>query len=158
MQALDTWQEDNDESWRAPLSRAQAQALLRAKPGVSPQRVVALQAAVVLLAALLGALVGGRAAALSAAWGGAVVLLPAALFAFLMRRWLVRLAPAYALFGFAFGELLKIAATVALLLLAPRLLGRPVWPALLLGLLATLQVYWIALLLRGKPRAGDPQA
>ncbi len=152
VQALDTWQEDNDNTWRDPLSRAQAQALLRAKPGVSPSAVVALQLAVALAAGLLGWLLAGRAAGLSAAWGGAVVLLPAALFAAAMRRWLVRLPPAYALFGFAFGELLKIAATVVLLLLAPRLLGSIHWPALLLGLLATLQVYWIALLLRGKPR------
>ncbi len=153
VQALDTWQEDNDNTWREPLSRAQAQALMRAKPGVSALAVVALQLAVTLAAGLLGWALAGRAAGLSAAWGGAVVVLPAALFAAAMRRWLVRLPPAYALFGFAFGELLKIAATVALLLLAPRLLGSIHWPALLLGLLAALQVYWIALLLRGKPRA-----
>ena len=223
MQALDTWQEDNDNTWSEPLSRAQAQALLRARPGVSPQAVVGLQLAVTLAAGLLGWLLGGRAAGMSAAWGGAVVLLPAALFAAGMRRWLVRLPPAYALFGFAFGELLKIAATLALLLLAPRLLGgravglsalwgggvvllpaalfagamrrwlvrlapayalfgfafgellkialtvvllllaprvlpEPNWPALLLGLAATLQVYWIALLLRGKPRRSGKQA
>ncbi|WP_026285186.1 ATP synthase subunit I [Thiomonas sp. FB-6] len=157
MQALDTWQ-DEDDTPREPLSSEQAQALLRAKPGVSPLRVVALQLAVTLLAGLAGWLLGGRSAGLSALWGGAVVLLPAALFAGAMRRWLVRLPPAYALFGFAFGELLKIAFTVMFLLLAPRLLPALSWPALLLGLVATLQVYWIALLLRGKPRDSGKQA
>ena len=157
MQALDTWQ-DEDDTPREPLSREQAQALLRAKPGVSPLRVVALQLAVTLLAGLAGWLLGGPAASLSALWGGAVVLLPAALFAGVMRRWLVRLPPAYALFGFAFGELLKIAFTVMFLLLAPRLLPALSWPALLLGLVATLQVYWIALLLRGKTRGNGKQA
>ncbi len=158
MQALDTWQDEDDNAPREPLSREQAQALLRARPGVSAQRVVALQLAVALAAGLLGWLLGGRAVGLSALWGGGVVLLPAALFAGAMRRWLVRLAPAYALFGFAFGELLKIALTVVLLLLAPRVLPEPNWPALLLGLAATLQVYWIALLLRGKPRRSGKQA
>lgn len=157
MQALDTWQ-DEDDAPREPLSREQAQALLRAKPGVSALRVVALQLAVAVLAGLAGWLLAGRTAALSALWGGAVVLLPAALFAGAMRRWLVRLPPAYALFGFAFGELLKIALTVMLLLLAPRVVHALSWPALLLGLVATLQVYWIALLLRGKTRGGRKQA
>ncbi len=152
MQATDSWQEDADDT-RPPLTREQAHALLAAKPGVSVGRVVALQALVALMVGAAAWALAGRAAALSALWGGAVVMLPAALFAGGMRRWLVRLAPAYALFGFAFGELLKIALTVALLLLAPRLLPALHWPALLAGLVITLQVYWIALLLRGRRAA-----
>ena len=140
MHATDSWQDDADDS-RPPLSREQAQQLLAAKPGVSVWRVIALQALVALLVA-------------AAAWplGGAIVMLPAALFAGGMRRWLVNLPPAYALFGFAFGELLKIALTVVLLVLAPHVLGRQLllWPALLAGLVVTLQVYWVALLLRGR--------
>jgi ATP synthase protein I len=101
-------------------------------------------------AALAALALAGRMAALSALYGGLVVMIPAALFAGGMRAWLVKLQPAFALFGFAFGELLKIALTVILFLLAPRLLRTPSWPALLVGMVVTLQVYWIALLLRGK--------
>lgn len=155
MQVTDSWQDDEPE--RKPLTRAQAQALLAAKPGVSVQRVVALQSAVVVAVALGALALVGRGAALSALYGGLVVMIPAALFAGGMRAWLVKLQPAFALFGFAFGELLKIALTVVLFLLAPRLLRTPNWPALLVGLVATLQVYWIALLLRGK-RSGNPSA
>ncbi len=158
MQALNTWQDEHEEAPREPLSPEQAQALLRAKPGVSAWRVVSLQLGVTVFAAALGWLFGGATSALSAAWGGGMVLLPAALFAGAMQRWLVRLPPAYALFGFAFGELLKIALTVLLLVLAPRALPAVSWPALLLGLVATLQVYWIALLLRGKSRSSGKQA
>lgn len=151
MHATDSWQDDADDS-RPPLSREQAQLLLAAKPGVSVWRVVALQALVALLVAAAAWPLGGAAAALSALWGGAIVMLPAALFAGGMRRWLINLPPAYALFGFAFGELLKIALTIVLLVLAPRVLGRQLllWPALLAGLVVTLQVYWVALLLRGR--------
>ena len=150
MHATDSWQDDADDS-RPPLSREQAQQLLAAKPGVSVWRVIALQALVVALVAAAAWLLGGVAAALSALWGGAIVALPAALFAGGMRRWLVKLPPAYALFGFAFGELLKIALTVVLLVLAPRVLTSQLhWPALLVGLVVTLQVYWVALLLRGR--------
>ncbi len=155
VQALNTWDDDHDDAPREPLSREQAQALLRARPGVSAWRVVGLQLAVTLGVALLAGALAGRVAAWSALWGGTVVLLPAALFAGAMRRWLVKLPPAYALFGFAFGELLKISLTVLLLLLAPRVLPAMSWPALLLGLIAVLQVYWIALLLRGKPRSSQ---
>ncbi|MDE2120326.1 MAG: ATP synthase subunit I [Betaproteobacteria bacterium] len=158
VQALNTWQDEHEEAPREPLSREQAQALLRAKPGVSAWRVVGLQLGVTVACAVLGWLLAGPVAAWSAAWGGGMVLVPAALFATAMRRWLVRLPPAYALFGFAFGELLKIALTVLLLVLAPRVLPALSWPALLLGLVATLQVYWIALLLRGKSRGNGKQA
>lgn len=145
----DNWQDD-DAPERAPLTRAEARALLAAKPGVSVLRVVALQAAVVAVVALGALALAGTGAALAALYGGLVVMLPAAAFAGGMRRWLVNLPPAFALFGFAFGELLKIAFTVALLLLAPRLIHPLSWPALLVGLVLTLQVYWIALLMRGR--------
>ena len=150
VQASDSWQDDADSFKAQPLSREQAQALLLAKPGVSVFRVVALQALVGVVMAGAAYGIAGRGAALSALYGCAVVMLPAALFAGGMRAWLVNLQPAFALFGFAFGELLKIALTVVLLLLAPRLLPGLNWPAMLVGLVATLQVYWIALLLRGK--------
>ncbi len=158
MQASDSWQDDADKAPRKPLTREQAQALALAKPGVSVWAVVGLQAVVGMLVAAVALGLSGRPAALSALYGCAVVMLPAALFAGALRKWLVNLQPAFALFGFAFGELLKIALTVIFLLLAPRLLPGLSWPAMLVGLVATLQVYWIALVLRGKLRPKANQA
>ena len=149
-QASESWQDDVDNVERKPLTRQQAQALLLAKPGVSVWRVVSLQAVVGLVVAIAAFGLGGQAAALSALYGAVVVMLPAALFAGAMRAWLVKLKPAFALFGFALGELLKIALTLILFVLAPRLLPELHWGPMLVGLAATLQVYWLALLLRGK--------
>ncbi|OZB47153.1 MAG: ATP synthase subunit I, partial [Thiomonas sp. 14-66-4] len=104
MQVSESWQDDVDSVEREPLTRQQAQALLLAKPGVSVWRVVSLQAVVGLAVGVAAFVLGGRAAALSALYGAVVVMLPAALFAGAMRAWLVRLKPAFALFGFALGE------------------------------------------------------
>jgi ATP synthase protein I len=43
-------------------------------------------------------------------------------------------------------EMVKIAASIALLVAAPRLVNALSWPALLVGLVLTMKVYWIALL------------
>ncbi len=158
MQASDSWQDDADKAERKPLTREQARALMLAKPGVSVWTVVGLQSLAGAVVAIVAYGVAGSTAALSALFGCLVVMVPAALFAGGMRAWLVRLQPALALFGFAFGELLKIALTVVLLLLAPRLLPGLSWPAMLAGLVATLQVYWIALVLRGKLRSKTRQS
>ncbi len=158
MQASDSWQDDAETTERKPLTREQAQALMLAKPGVSVWTVVGLQALVGAVVAMVAYGLAGLAAASSALYGCFVVMLPAALFAGGMRAWLVKLQPALALFGFAFGELLKIALTVMLLLLAPRLLPGLSWPAMLAGLAATLQVYWMALVLRGRLRSRTPEA
>ena len=42
-------------------------------------------------------------------------------------------------------EMVKIAASVALLALAPRVVPALSWPALLVGLVLTMKVYWVAL-------------
>lgn len=150
VQATKSWQDDADGAERKPLTREQAQALLSAKPGVSVWRIVALQAAVGIAVGLAALAFVGQSAAVSALYGAGVVMLPSALFAGAMRAWLVKLKPAFALFGFAFGELLKIALTLVLFVLAPHVLPGLHWPAMLVGLAVTLQVYWVALLLRGK--------
>lgn len=150
VQASEPWQDDVDSAERKPLTREQARALLLAKPGVSVWRVVALQAIVGLVVGAAAFVLAGQAAAVSALYGAGVVMLPSALFAGAMRVWFVKLKPAFALFGFAFGELLKIALTLVLFVLAPHVLPSLHWAALLIGLAVTLQVYWVALLLRGK--------
>lgn len=141
-----------------PLTRAEAQALLLRKPQVSIWKVVGLQVAVAVVAALVawGVSRGEVMVALSAFYGGLIIALPSALFAGGIRRWLVHLKPGVAVYGFALGELLKIGLTIFLLWLAPHVLRPLSWPALLLTVAVTLQVYWIAFVLRGKAAKASP--
>ena len=53
--------------------------------------------------------------------------------------------------GFLMWEMVKIALTVAMLVAAPRLVRELSWPALLVGLVVAMKVYWVALAF--KPRA-----
>ena len=57
---------------------------------------------------------------------------------------------ATAAFGFFVWEAIKIAVSVGMLFAAPRLVADLDWLALLIGLVVTLKVYWVALLLRPK--------
>ena len=47
--------------------------------------------------------------------------------------------------GFMVWEMVKIASSIALLMAAPRLVVALSWPALLVGLVLTMKVYWVAL-------------
>ncbi|OIQ68561.1 F0F1 ATP synthase subunit I [mine drainage metagenome] len=156
VQSIDPWQDEPEAPAAPALSRAEAQDLLLRKPQISVWRVVGLQVAVGLIVALVSWLVAGgkMSVALSALYGAAIIVVPSALFAGGIQVWLSRLQPGIAVYGFAFGELLKIALTVGLLLLAPRVVQPLNWPAMLVALVLTLQVYWIALILRGKNRRG----
>ncbi len=138
-----------------PWTAEQVQALIRQQPSLSPWRVVALQAGVgVLVAMLAWALTGRSAIGWSAGYGALAVVLPAALFA----RGLMRRVPLSdpgaramgAAFGFLVWEMIKIALTVAMLVAAPRLVVNLSWPAMLVGLVLTMKVYWVALALRPK--------
>jgi len=48
-------------------------------------------------------------------------------------------------FGFLLWEIVKIGLTLAMLLVAPRVVSQVSWPAMLVGLVLTMKVYWIAL-------------
>jgi ATP synthase protein I len=83
----------------------------------------------------------------SAGYGALAVVMPAALFARGLTGRFASLNPAAALMGFFVWEMVKIALTVAMLLLASRLIRDLSWPAMLVGLVVTMQVYWAALIL-----------
>ncbi|MBU3739762.1 MAG: ATP synthase subunit I, partial [Rhodoferax sp.] len=59
-------------------------------------------------------------------------------------------SPGAAVAGFFVWELVKIGATLGMLFAAPQLVPDLVWPALLVGLIVTMKVYWVALLVRPK--------
>jgi len=138
-----------DESGFKQLSAEEAQALLQRQLPLSPWRVVLWQAVVGLLVALLAwGLTQNRVAGVSAAYGAMAVVLPAALFARGLSRQRYAANAGAALSGFFVWEMVKIAVTVAMLVLAPRLILNLNWLALLAGFVVTMKVYWVAMWLR----------
>ncbi len=150
IQQGDGWDEVEDEGVK-PLTREQAQRLGAENPSLSPWAVVAGQAVVGVLVALAAwALTGRPGAGWSAAYGALAVVLPAAIFARGLTGRFSSLNQDTAVFGFFLWELVKIALTVAMLVAAPRLVAALSWPALLVGLLVTMKVYWVAMVVRPK--------
>jgi ATP synthase protein I len=132
-----------------PLTAEQVRELRVRQPLLSVWRVVAAQALMGLLLALLVWLVTGRLAAVySAVYGALAVIVPAALFARGLTSRVASMNAGSAVFGFFLWEMVKIGLTVAMLIAAPRLVNELSWPAMLVGLVVTMKVYWVALGLR----------
>jgi ATP synthase protein I len=150
----DPWADLDDEVAKPPfkaLTREEAQALVAQNPAVSPWRVVAAQAVVGGIVAALAWLVMGEPSYFwSALYGAATVVLPGALMARGMTSRLSSVAPGVSAVSFMFWEMVKIGASVALLIGAPRLVPNLSWPALLAALVVCIKVYWVALAWRGR--------
>ena len=132
-----------------PLTAEQVRELRVRQPLLSVWRVVAAQALMGLLLALLVWLVTGRLATVySAVYGTLAVIVPAALFARGLTSRVASMNAGSAVFGFFLWEMVKIGLTVAMLIAAPRLVNELSWPAMLVGLVVTMKVYWLALGLR----------
>ncbi|MDD5336382.1 MAG: ATP synthase subunit I [Rhodoferax sp.] len=147
---------DSDESEELAfkrLSAEEAQALRERQPSVSPWRIVAVQVMVTLLVALAAwGFTGRSGAAWSAGYGGLAVVIPAVLFARGLMSQFSSLNAATAGFGFFVWEAIKIAVSVGMLFAAPQLVTDLDWLAMLIGLIVTLKVYWVALLMRPKSK------
>jgi ATP synthase protein I len=113
--------------------------------------VIAAQAAVggvvALLAWLLG---GGREHMWSALYGAVTAVVPGALMARGVTSRLSNLSPTVSAFSVMLWETVKIGATVVLLVAAPQVVRPLSWPALLAALAACVSMYWFALLWRGR--------
>lgn len=134
-----------------PLSREEAQKLRETSPQLSPWVVLAGQLAVgVLLACAAWALTGRQNVAWSVFYGALVVVIPGALFARGLASKLWSINPGAAVAGFFLWEMVKIAASVGMLFAAPELVADLDWLAMLIGLIVTMKVYWVALLMRPK--------
>ena len=130
-------------------SRQEAEAWRQGNPSPSPWRVVAAQAVVGALCAVLAWGITQRGeAAWSAFYGAAAVVLPSALLARGMTRGTRH--PLVAAAGFMFWEMLKIGVSVAMLVIAVRVVPHLSWPALLVTMLVCIKVNWVALLWRGR--------
>ena len=143
------WDEADERFRRLTPSEA---AVFRAEnPQLSPWRVIAVQAVVggvvALSAWLLG---GGREHAWSALYGAVTAVVPGALLARGMTSRLSSASPVASAASVMLWEMVKIGATVALLVAAPRVVPSLSWPALLAALAACVSMYWFALLWRGR--------
>jgi ATP synthase protein I len=88
----------------------------------------------------------------SAGYGALAVVIPAAIFARgLMSRFSSHNAGTAAA-GFMVWEMVKIAATLVLIGAAPKLVRDLSWPAMLVGLVLAMKVYWVALAFKPRPR------
>ena len=152
----DSWAEDEKDKEldeRAPLTREQVLALREQYPLLSPWRVVAVQAAVGLVVAVLATVITGRwAVGWSALYGAAAVVVPGAL----MVRGLTKakdMHPGTMVFGFMFWEFIKIGVAAAMLVAAAVVVPDLSWPALLVAMVLCMKVNWVALLWQGRARA-----
>ncbi|HEY8049787.1 MAG TPA: ATP synthase subunit I [Ramlibacter sp.] len=147
--------DSDDEAPYRQLTAEEAQRLRERFPPLPLSKVLAAQVMVGVLAALAAwGWTGKMQAGWSAAYGALAVALPAAIFARgLTSRW-ASLDAKRAAAAFMGWEAVKIAATFALLAAAPKLVPQLSWPALLVGLVLVLKVYWVALAFSGKRRDG----
>ena len=133
------------------LTPAEAQAWRAEHPPTSPWRVVAAQAAAGLVCAAIAWVITSRSGtAWSALYGAAATVLPNALLARGMTR-RTSSNPGAAVFGFMFWEMVKIAAAVAMLVAAPRVVLDLSWLALLVTMIVCVKVNWLALLWQQRP-------
>jgi ATP synthase protein I len=147
------WEREDEVAARnfKALTREQAQALRAKDPPLSPWRVILVQVGVGLVTALLAAFVIGNSVwAWSVLYGTACVVVPGALMARGMTSRLSSVSPGASAVSFMLWEVVKIGVSVVMLMLAPRLLQPMSWPALLVGLVLCMKVYWLALLWRGR--------
>ena len=151
----DTAAEDEtaDKAAFRPLTRAEAESLRERQPQVPAWWVVAAQVAVGGVVALVAGLVtGDRSVFASALYGAAVAVVPGALMARGMSSRLSSVSPSASAVSFMLWELVKIAVSVLMLVLAPRIVQPLSWPALLVSLGVCLHVDLLALLWRRPAR------
>ena len=153
----DRWDPKEDEVGNQafkPLTAEEASVLRAQDPTVSPWWVLAVMLAVGVVSALLaGVLTQRQEMAWSVLYGAAAVVVPGALMARGMTSKLSSMSPGSSAVSFMLWEMVKIAVSVVMLALAPKLVPNPSFPAMLVGVVLCMKVYWVALLWRGKAAA-----
>jgi len=151
-----TWRPWDDEAESAsskPLTRAEAERFRQRHPALSPWRVIAAQLLLGVLAAVVAGLVAGRVGAISALYGAAVVIVPGALMARGATSRLSSLSPVVSTVSMMGWGFIKMVASVAMLVLASRIVPGVIWPVLLASMVLCMQSYWFALLWRVRPES-----
>jgi ATP synthase protein I len=140
-----------------PLTADEAQVWRLRNPALMPWRIVALQACVgAVMVLLTWLLTDERRLAASVAWGVVAVVIPAMVFVRALHRQMQVAHPKVALVGLFAWELVKIVLTVALLLVAPKVISDLSWLALVASFVVTIKVYWLALVLGWVQRKSKP--
>ncbi len=144
--------DDADEPLPRQWTRAEADALVRNDPPLSPWKVVASQVGVGVVAAVIAVFIGGETAAWSALYGAAVVAVPGALMARAATSRLAALSPVASMASLLGWGFMKVVVSIVMLAVAARVVPGLVWPVMLATLFVCLQTYWLALLVRGRPQ------
>lgn len=155
------WQDTaGSEEGFVPLTAEQARQWRSRHPQLRVAHVLVAQALIGAAVALLAWLLTGEAVvAWSAVYGALVGVLPAALAARRTARWAAPgFPPGAALAGLLLWEAVKVILAVGMLMAAPKILGAPSWPALLISLVLTIKAYWVGLLLIQSKRSRNGQA
>ena len=143
------WDDENEEPPVKALGPKEAAALKSALPMLSPWRVLGWQLmAGLLCVAVIRLWTTSGMAMVSALYGVATVVLPNLLLARGMTKRVDSAVTAAA--GFMGWEFLKIGASIAMLVLAPKVVPGLSWPALLVTLAVCIKVNWLALAWRGR--------
>jgi len=141
--------EESEELNFRRFTKQEAQALRELQPPISPWRIVRLQVLVGLVVTVLAwAFTLKASVAWSAAYGALAVVIPAVLFARGLMSQFSSINAMTAGFGFFVWEAVKIAVSVAMLAAAQKMVADLDWLAMLIGLVVTMKVYWVALLMR----------
>ena len=144
---------DEEELPVSRLTREEAQDLSRRQPALSPWWVVLSQVVVgALIAAAIGVVSGSVVAAQSALYGAAVVAVPGALMARGATSRLGLISPLTSALSMMGWAMVKLTVSVAMLVLASRIVPGLSWPALLATLVVCMQTYGFALLWRGRAK------
>ena len=132
------------------LTRDEAAAFRERHPVLSPWRVVAAQGLFGVVAAGVAWLAAGPLGAASALYGAAVVAVPGALMARGATSRLSAISPVVSAVSMMGWGVVKLAVSVAMLMLASRIVPGLVWPVMLVSMVLCMQTYWFALLWRGR--------
>ncbi len=134
-----------------PLTRDEARALRVKSPQLSPWRVIAAQVVVGCLMALGAWWFSDRPGFVqSVIYGAIVAVLPGALMARGMTSRLSSLSVGSSAVSVMLWTVMKIGVSIAMLMLAPKLVQSLSWPVMLATLVLCMQVYLVALLWRGR--------
>ncbi len=139
-----------DEGFRSWTAQEATQ-LRQTQPAISPWRVVRWMLMVSVAIGLLAYAAFDTLTALSAAYGSLCVAIPAAILARGMTSPLSRMSIMSGAVAFMTWEMVKIGVSIGMLALAPSLIAGLNWPALLIGLILTMKVYFVAAIVKPKP-------
>jgi len=145
-------EDESEVSDFVPLTAEQARAIRQSNPSTSPWWVVAAQVVLGSLVVVVAWLLFGDKVALSVMWGVLAVVLPAALFARGVTSRFAAANAGAAVMSFFLWEFVKIVVTVGVLFTAHRVVSDLSWLAMLVGLIVTMKVYWLALAFKRKSK------